>query len=240
MKLKRAVFCSILVCFALNLGGCGDKMYTLTEEEAEIIALYSAKMVSKFNKDQKTGINNAIISDEELGITAAEEDDIISSDPLVDGDTEVSADNEDSEATPVATGGRLSNMAVDGIDFVLDDYEVTNEYKASDVFVLNAAKGSSYVVLNLLATNNTDDDIDVDVLDSGNVYRLTVNGKATVTAQTTILMNDLSTYQGTINAGETKELILVFEFKKDQIDSVEKLSVGVSTKQKTDSGSDIE
>lgn len=62
-------------------------------------------------------------------------------------------------------------------------------------------------------------------------FRAVVNDTETVAAQTSILQNDLSTYQEDIMAGETKETVLLFEISRD-IQEISSLQLKVSMNEK--------
>ena len=65
MRKKRVLFLgiSLLLCFAFS--GCGDEMYSLTEEEEQLIVDYSAKVVAKYNKASDVGVSKLYFSSDE-------------------------------------------------------------------------------------------------------------------------------------------------------------------------------
>lgn len=58
-------------------------------------------------------------------------------------------------------------------------------------------------------------------------FSVTVNGEYTAAAQTTILPNDLSTFQGSLLAGESGDTVLLFEIPQE-ISAVSDLSLKVT------------
>ena len=66
MKIKRCMLLICVSCISLLATGCGEPLYTMTAEEESIITLYASKTVSKFNKNQTTGLCNARVKAGEL------------------------------------------------------------------------------------------------------------------------------------------------------------------------------
>ena len=64
-------------------------------------------------------------------------------------------------------------------------------------------------------SNQEKQDIHIDMLQTAPTFQVIVNETEKAMAQTTILSNDLSTFQGDIKAGETKETVLLFEIPKE-------------------------
>ena len=50
MKLHKQVLCVGLICLCFSLTGCGLTLTQMTDQEEEQVVLYSAKIVSKFNR----------------------------------------------------------------------------------------------------------------------------------------------------------------------------------------------
>ena len=107
------------------------------------------------------------------------------------------------------------------------NYDVTDSYVESDYFAMNATEGKTFLVVhvNLKATGG---DIECDMLKKNLKYRVVINGDKTVAAQTSILLNDLGTYQGTIAGGSAQECVLLFETEKQNVENITSLQLKVS------------
>ncbi len=245
-----------VIAVSTLLSGCGEKMLTITEEESDIIASYSAKLISKFNLHQKTGYCNAYTTAADLGIVATPRpedqvpDDIIvldGTDEITSVPSETPADViEDVQITPstkparddlntpesgsdLVEGFTLGEaIGIAGLDFEVTELSITNQFVASSYFVLTAASGCDYVVLNIVGKNNASTAVNLDMPAMGDKYKLYVNGKFSAVNQSTILLNDLSTYKGSIGAGEKKNFVLVFQFKSEQLENLEKVDLRVA------------
>ena len=115
----------------------------------------------------------------------------------------------------------------DGLDASFENYDVTDSYVESDYFAMNATAGKTFLAvhINLKATGG---DIECDMLKKNLKYRVVINGDKTVAAQTSILLNDLGTYQGTIAGGSAQECVLLFETEKQNVENITSLQLKVS------------
>ena len=235
MKFRRLALLSSVLCFSILATGCGEALYTMTDTEEETIALYAAKIISKYNVNQTTGICNARIRDGELdeayGITADDssgDDNTEDFEDFSSGDlnTADGEDGENSENIDVSDGYSFTDaIGIEGCDFTCSSFDVTSEYKASSSFVLTEVKGKKYLVLYINGENISDNDITFD----GNMdFTLKVNGSVSSSTQETFLSNDLSTFDGTIKSGEQKEFVLVFQFANSEVGEISSLDLEVT------------
>ena len=104
-------------------------------------------------------------------------------------------------------------------------------YEKSDIYAVDAASGKQLLVL---LTNPSNQNLHVDILAMTPTFRAVVNGTESVPAQTTILPNDLSTYQSDILAGESGDTVLLFEISEEiqEISSIQ-LKIQMAGKEHT-------
>ena len=207
---------SILLCgVMLSTAGCGTKPYDLSSEEQEKVAAYAAHVVTRYNDRQDEGLIK--IRQEDL------------SEDTADSKT-TQTDTKDKQET---SGDSAKNTTAetlkleDGLDASFENYDVTDSYVESDYFAMNATAGKTFLVVhvNLKATGG---DIECDMLKKNLKYRVVINGDKTVAAQTSILLNDLGTYQGTIAGGSAQECVLLFETEKQNVENITSLQLKVS------------
>ena len=102
-------------------------------------------------------------------------------------------------------------LGVSGLKFsFVKAYEVTN-YSFDGYFDLSPAAGNHFLVLEYQVFNSTGEDISLNVPELGVSFRATVDGAAN-TSDKTILLNDLSSFNGTIKARKKQEMVLLFQF----------------------------
>ncbi|MCF0127546.1 MAG: hypothetical protein HUJ70_03200 [Pseudobutyrivibrio sp.] len=237
MRLKRLVLTVVLVCFALGSTGCGEKLISMTEDEEELIALYSANVISKFNQKQNHGLCRPRIREgelddvmpavaEEIEFVEEETPEEVTNYPVENDVVDVAADT----GNEVLWGSSLSDcIGIEGMEFSLDSFDVTPAYKASASFILQESSGKKYLVLKLKGKNITDSTIALDN-SAGNdsVYTLILNDQYRAEALKTVIINDLTSYYGKINASEEKDFILIFTYPDSQVEGIGALSLEVT------------
>lgn len=221
MKKRKMIFCCVLLVSCFVFSGCGETMYQLTDDEAAIIAQYSAKVVSKFNKNQKNGLCH-VTKDEEDTSTADEKQPSEDDTNTGDGSNTKQQNNTDTDVSEVSL---TDAIGVEGVSFTYTGFEIQTAYQSTDYFVLTPNNGNFYLVLNFDVANNTSQEIPLDLLSRNLVYRATVNGATTASSETTILMNDLTTFQGNIEAGATQSFVVLFQFKTDSLADMSQLTL---------------
>ena len=88
--------------------------------------------------------------------------------------------------------------------------DVTN-YSFDGYFDLSPSAGNHFLVLEYQVYNSSDEDIDLNVPSMGVSFRATVDGAAN-SSDRTILLNDLSSFNGTIKAHKKQDMVLLFQF----------------------------
>ncbi len=248
MKTNRIILFTSVLCFSLLATGCGEPLMEMTSEEEAIISLYSAKAVAKFNQNQIIGIANARVKKGELDMDykPGEEEQIEgeenSEEPEIDPETgepienpdaqEINADGEQTEAegqnSQDAGYSFTDAVGIEGVSFVCSEFDVTSEYKPTSSFILSKVSGKKYLVLNIKATNESEADIDFSKY-SKRTYSLSLNGGEKVNSQFTPLTNDLSSFKGSLKAGESKDFVLVFLFSNSAVENITSLELFVTS-----------
>lgn len=227
MKNSRMKITAVLFAMAVTLSGCGDAMYEMTAEEQSMIVNYSAQAVAKFNTYQQDG--EVFVRPDVLEGEASSETEI----ELLPENEELPQENLDTEEPAEAVdGGQVSgtpeesqpentgatmNQALD-LGVISADYtghELTKSYMAEDYYAVDAEAGKQFLVVKYNLANTSGQDLHVDILAMTPSFAAVINGEQTVPAQTTILLNDLSTYQADLEAGGTAETVLLFQVPED-------------------------
>lgn len=107
-------------------------------------------------------------------------------------------------------------------------YTVTDKYpEGNEGFSMVATKGYDLLVLKFNVKNNSSETKSLDVLGMNYSYRCIVNNQARLNAQITALLNGLNTWEGNIEAGQSKELVLVFQVSEDISSGINSIDVSV-------------
>ena len=220
---------SILLCgVMLSTAGCGTKPYDLSREDQEKVAAYAAHVVTRYNDRQEEGlirIQQEDVSEETADSKEPQAETKDKQENTEDNTKNVTSDAEKPKAETVSL--RQALKLEDGLDASFENYDVTDSYVESDYFAMNATAGKTFLAvhINLKATGG---DVECDMLAKNLKYRVVINGDKTVAAQTSILLNDLGTYQGTIAGGSAQECVLLFETEKQNVENITSLQLKVS------------
>lgn len=225
MKRSKVKMCALIIVVSLVFTGCGETPTVLTESEEAIIVNYAAHIVSKYNQKQPDGITYVSDSIYEEAADTEESSETVKSDSQ-SGNGDVLADS-DTQAEETNQVTLTQALGLDGITAEYVSSELIASYIQSDYYAIDASAGNVYLVLHIDLTNTTSEDKVCDLLSAKPIFHVEVNGNVTASAQTTILLNDLGTYQGTIVAGEKVETVLLFEIPKTQVETVNNVKLTV-------------
>ena len=201
-KLRAKLGMGLLFSALVLTTGCGEKAIQLTDEEEGLIVDYTAHVVSKFNTRQPDGLVYVDTSQEEEESeepveTGAEEEtteqDAVSQMGQNDGQAQ-------EEVQPVSMT-LTEALQIAGVDAQVTSTELRPSYEEGDYYAMDASAGKTFLVVHVTLSNQTAEDISVDLLSGQPQFGAEVNGAGAVSAEMTVLSNDLATYQGTLAAG---------------------------------------
>ena len=238
MNKKKFVFCALLVTICMMFSGCA-KVYELTKEDEEMIAVYCAKTVSKFNTIKQQGYINLIGADlKEINALSEQgalpEDDVVDlpDDEAQDPDAEVTSLPDTTDVSLVDEGttesaGSLSltdALAIEGLTFDFKNVAAMDYYSIGGYADIRPASGKQFLVVTYNVINRTDANVAVDIPNSGIKFKATVGGVSNTT-DGTIAPTDLSLYRGAIPAGHSQEMVLIFQFAPDELSDLSGLKL---------------
>lgn len=243
MKKNRLAAGALALAVSITACGCGDQIYELTEEEEAVIVHYAAHAVSKFNKRQTEGIQNVAVlkmqmeqkekeaKEQKEREKRQEEQEKEQNKQPEDAQSSQEQTPDNPAAQPEETVDYVSlsqALKLGGVNAVYRKYEVTPSYQASASYMVRANSGNELLVLYVDLKNSGSKTAKCDILSKMPSFRLKVNGELSVSADTTILLNDLGTYQGNIKAGNKARTVLVFQMKKGMVKTVNSMDLEVT------------
>ena len=244
MKNIRAKWGAVLLVALVATTGCGEKAMTLTEEEESTIVNYTAHVVAKYNTKQPDGLArlSADTLDDIYGTDSTkDEEQNTQTDSILDeaktDETQMDEvpESYDSQGTdtenalPEEQQVTLSEaLGIAGVEAAVTGIELKDSYVQEDYFAMDATAGKTYLVVHVSLTNATTADIPCDMLAQKPQFKAKVNGGSAVPAETTILLNDISTYQGVIPMGGSVDTVALFLVSKDQVSQVDTLTLEVN------------
>ena len=224
-KKKGRIGIAVLLLGGL-MAGCGTPMYELTDEEEALIVDYSAEVIAKYNiyqKDGVTAINPALLLEEE-----DEEESQVAKTDDTDSDTGDNSTEKSETVTAVSIEEALSLPA--GITFTYKDAYTDNHYDDKGVSSTVADSGKIFVIVEFEMTATSD--VDLNILSMNPKFELTVGGNK-LSQKTTVMASDLATYLGTVKAGTSQTVVLLFQTTEDKAADLSDINLTVTYGEKT-------
>lgn len=239
MKRTKKVLASLLTV-AMILTGCGQtEMVELSEEQQTQVAEYAAGLLLKYASNYHSRL---VDSEEELLALADKRAHKEELDAKVNAMKQQEAQEESTEKPSNSQNTEVVDMSGDAAaNVTMEDilgtisttvtytgYELLDSYpEESDdnyVFAMDATPGNKLLVMHFTVTNVTGEAAEVDIASAGDRFLCGVNGEGYHNVLTTMLLNDLAAYKGTIDAGTSQDVVLVLEVPEDiQVQSLELL-----------------
>lgn len=114
-------------------------------------------------------------------------------------------------------------LGLSGVQAVYTGVELTDRYDAAV-----PDDGKRLMVLHVTLNNESDKDVDIDMVSVLPIFRATVNNTEETTAELAIFPDNLSTWEGTVGAGKSVETVILFQLSDAEITSVEQLEMQVT------------
>lgn len=221
MRKTGTFLCGILA--AALLSGCGAVMPNLTQEETDLITEYAVNVLLKYDKHNKSRLVDTTAYDtvaEEVTEEIPEEipeEEVQQENPA--NDTEVIDVSQDVETAPPSTIEEY--YGIDDITFQYLGYDLMQTYPESAdgenmFFSMDATEGSQLLVIRFMATNVSSTDKALNMIECGAKFRVSVNGGAAKSVLTTMLLDDLQSYNDVIPAGYSVELVSIVEVPQSE------------------------
>lgn len=234
-KIAGALSAGILLC------GCGSEVPDLSEEQTALITEYATNLIVKHSKlsDREllsdTQLEAGIIEEAEDRERQLKADEIaeayLNKDVKMmegaeaDDDDSSSSSSGSSEAVPSLTIAEF--FAEDDFSIEYASYELCDSYPEADgedfFMAMDATAGHKLCVVKFQVQNVSSSEQELDMLSKKGRFTLRTQDGKTIQAQSTMLLNDLSSYKGAIAPSEGEEMVLVFEVEDSasQMDSME-------------------
>jgi len=216
---------------SIFLTGCGNMIPDMTKEEEQAVGEYAAVLLLKYDANHRSRlVDLSLIEEEEEKKDKDAEEPAVTPAPVVVDDVPPAPviDSTGEMTSTVASIPQFFELP-DGVTVNYKDMKVCDSYpddeQSEGFFSLDASNGKKLLVLGFEMSNNSGVEQSIDILHNNPVCKITVNESYTRTALMTMLTNDLSTYMGSIGAGETEELVLLIEIDQDMAESVNTISL---------------
>ncbi len=251
--MKKIIAIGCILLLMLSSTGC-TKTIELTDEERYLVAEYAAELLLKYDRNHKSKYysedrdvtTEAVITEE---ITTEE----ITTEQVTETNTEASTEEvttstepDNTESTDVDLSGKTADKSFDiaafaGVNEVSVKYSyymIAEEYPSTDhdgvAITIEAPTGYKLLVLKFNMENKTGEDQYVDLYDKDLEYNIIINDSKSAKQMLTILIDDLYTYQGTVQGNMFEEVVLLFQVSDSVAEEIQKDSLKLKV---TDSNS---
>ena len=233
---KRGLALTMAAAFCMT--ACGSTIPDMTEEENAQVVEYAAGLLLKYDENH----HGRLVEEAEMETVAEENiEDTTEEQTQPEQPKAEETKEEVQEETPVVDvseeESKISYNSIEefyGINdvwMIYEGYEVKDIYPDNETeemfFAMTATEGCKLLVLEFDVVNVGTADKNLDMLSVGAKFKVSVNGSSPRYALTTMLMNDLASYTGTIPVGASEKLVLVVELPEEEVQSIEKLSLVV-------------
>lgn len=217
---------------AIGLCGCGNMIPSLSEEQEALVVEYASTAVLKHDANYQgklvdlstltTEEDTPEENTEEVPAEAADltEEPVQMPEPEL---TENSAIQEEAEVQQEAEQILgLQNVSLNYSGYEIDDFYPQNGNEI--YFVMNATPGNNLLVMKFTLRNLLNEEQDVQIQPGTVRVKIDLNGEEK-NALTTMLLNDLAAYQGTLGPNEETELVVVGEYPVEDLQIIDSLGV---------------
>ena len=118
-------------------------------------------------------------------------------------------------------------LGLQDVSLTYSGYEVDEFYPKNGneiYFVMNATPGNNLLVMKFTLRNLLNEEQEIRIQPGAVRVKIDLNG-GEKNALTTMLLNDLATYQGTLGPNEETELVVVGEYPVEDLQAIDSLSV---------------
>lgn len=216
----------------VSLSGCGNTIPALSEEQEALVVEYASTAVLKHDAnyqgklvDLSTLKNEEETPEEETMQALAEEADIPKEPEQMQEPQQDVFSAEQAEAEIQADAEQI--LGLQDVSLTYSGYEVDEFYPKNGneiYFVMNATPGNNLLVVKFTLRNLLNEEQDIQIQPGTVRVKIIMNGEEK-NALTTMLLNDLATYQGILGPNEETELVVVGEYPVEDLQVIDSLSV---------------
>lgn len=230
--MKKFLMAGCIFILALSSVGC-TKTIELTDDENYIIAEYAAELLFKYDRNtymkyyDDTAVTEATISDAYLTTEIKTAEETTTEKQVTDVWTDVSG----VDATETSDFDLAQFAGVDTVSIKYAYYMLLDSYPSYDrdgiYMEITAPEGYKLLVLKFDIENKTNEKQLIDMYNRNIEYSIIVNDSKKASQLLTILVDDLYTYQTTIDESMRQEAVLLFQVSESVADKISNLKLQV-------------
>ena len=227
---RNLIGCVLATGLCVSLIGCGNAIPEMTDSQRQAISEYAVEKVLEYDISRESRLVDLSKYPEPTPTPGVEET------PEPEG-------MDEAEDTPVveleqeniATPAQALSLA-EGITLDFSGYELVDSYPSDNTenfLMVEAGNGEKLLVMRFTLLNGTGQPVMLDMIGENTSYLVTVNGTYSKTGLITLLDDDLTTFYGELQADEGRNLVLLAEFKEEEVLDVASISLSVQRGEQT-------
>lgn len=219
-KGKKLTGVLLAAAIASVLTGCVDNMPELTEEQSQLIAEYAADLLMEYSPNYGPRVVDVEESAEETTQeTFVEDADEEDAQEVKETETE-EADEKIPETEAVQVQPQdvdfAEEMQLDAFTLQYAFCDICDSYpKDASGYRVSAGIGNELLIVHFDLTNVTQEKQECGIYKKSPSFKVTTQS-GTVKSMTTMLDNDFTTFINTLDAGETEDVVVIFELSAEQ------------------------
>ncbi|MCR5773888.1 MAG: hypothetical protein K6G42_02265 [Lachnospiraceae bacterium] len=243
MRKSRVIINTVIAISAFMLAGCASSAVGISDEDVKKVANYSSDIVSQHNdKSDSRLVDVAKVKkkyQEQLDLEIKRQNFRAMEQAALQAEEQGSGEGSD-DGDETGSGEYVEPdiplseaIGVPEFDIYYTGYEMSRSYptegsiSADDVFMgMTAAEGDTLLIMHFNISNTQGMDRPCDIIDARPTFRVKINGENT-TVQQTILPDDLSKFDGTIEAYSSADTVLISEISESTASDIQSLTLVV-------------
>jgi len=228
MKNRKSVL-GLALAMVLLFAGCGTTLPKMTTEQEDKIVEYAAGLIMRHTNDYESRL-----VDLSLYSNPMEEDDVEEQEKEETGKMDEVADTEIVDVTEEGSMTLEEVLLPEGMELSYLGCRVTDSYpdgEGSDpFFALDATTGKKLLIMQFVIKNYSGQETEIDIFSQLPMSTLVINGNESVGILSTMLLDDLSTFIGSVTDGGEVALVLIAETDCQSTEEIGTLKLTVKTK----------
>lgn len=243
MRKGKKIGVVFLTAVTLFFTACGSSIPEMTEEENAQVVEYAAGLLLKYDENhhsrlveepEKTEEEIAAENEASVGRQIPEQKREIAVEEQAASEQQApEVINVSSEAAVEENRSIVEFYGIEGAEITYAGHELKDLYPDNDTeevyFAIHAAPGFKLLILNFDVKNIGGQDINLDMIAKNAKFKISINGDTPKYALTTMLMDDLASYIGTVPAGASQRLVLVCEIPEGKTGAIDTIDLQMKT-----------
>ena len=238
---KKCLVSVIVLACALNMCACKGEQLTLNEEDENKVVNYASDILVEHDVNHESTLRS--FSEKELNrivkldmLAAAAQAGIGESSTEAEEESSEEAVSDDTSGGEGGSADDFSNMSIaealglTDFDISFKGYDILQQYPETEeqaIGTFTISPGSSedkLLVLHFDIFNAGNSAAKCDILDMKPQFRLVLNDRKH-SFLNTLLLNDLTIFDDEIEAGQSKDAVLIAEISSDKAESIDKIGL---------------